>query len=72
MDVLGGFDKELKGKLAVLIGKAEAKRVLLAMLKTVRLHAIRIMNNCITLLNVVSCTYRTFTFFYMLKLIFLF
>ena len=44
VDVLGGFDKELKGKLAVLIGKAEAKRVLLAMQKTVWFHAIRIMN----------------------------
>ena len=44
VDVLGGFDKKLKGKLAVLIGKAEAKRVLLAMQKTVWLHAIRIMN----------------------------
>ena len=35
VDVLGGFDKELKGKLPVLIGKVEAKRVLFAMQKTV-------------------------------------
>ena len=41
VDVVGGSDKELKGKLAILIGKAEAKRVLQ---KTVWLHAIRIMN----------------------------
>ena len=58
VDVLGGFDKELKGKLAVLIGKAEAKRVLLAMQKTEWRHTIKIIyeHNCVTLLNVVSCT----------------
>ena len=43
IDVLGGYDKQLKGKLDILIGRNETKWVLFEMQKTIRIHAIRLM-----------------------------
>ena len=44
VDVLGGYDKQLKGKLDILIGSNETKRVLFEMQKTIWIHAIRLMS----------------------------
>ena len=44
VDVLGGYDKQLKGKLDVLIGRNETKRVLFEMQKTIWIHAIKLMS----------------------------
>ena len=44
VDGLGGYDKQLKGKLDILIGRNETKRVLFEMQKTIWIHAIRLMS----------------------------
>ena len=42
VDVVGGCDKQLTGKLDILIGRNETKRVLFQIQRTIWIHAIRL------------------------------